>query len=348
MLGFFRREARALPWRADRSWYRVLVSEMMLQQTRVETVVPYFERWMARFPTAARLAAASEEEVLGAWQGLGYYARARNLHSAVREIVTTRAGKIPEDAAELQDLPGVGRYTAGAVASIAFGRPAPIVDGNVRRVLARLSDSPSPSASTLWAWAGALVDPEDPGGFNQGLMELGATVCVPGEPICGRCPLSPLCGAFERGTAATRPLPRPRQRPPAFIEAAVVLLQAREGPCRVLLRRRPEEGLLAGMWELPGAGVPAAEVAETVARDLAGAFVHGSCFVAGLTPVDHAFTHRRVRYLPFLFTVPMSTARLVEPCVGIRWVEAGPAMAALPIPAAQRKILTLALETDQG
>ena len=189
LLGHFDRSRRALPWRSERTPYRVMVSEFMLQQTRVETVIPYYERWLRRFPGWEALADAGEDEVLRAWTGLGYYRRARNLHRAARVVRERFGGELPKEPAALKRLPGVGEYTAGAVASIAFGRAVPAVDGNVRRVLCRILDVAAPTAGRLREEAARLVDPGRPGDFNEALMELGATVCTPRAPGCGGCPV---------------------------------------------------------------------------------------------------------------------------------------------------------------
>jgi A/G-specific adenine glycosylase len=212
LLSWYDENRRDLPWRAGPGVapdpYRVWISEVMLQQTRVETVRPYFERWMLRFPTLHALAAAPSEEVMKAWEGLGYYSRARNLHAAVREVSDRFGGEIPDDPAAFRALPGVGRYTSGAVLSIAFGRPEPVVDGNVRRVFARLADDPAPADRRLWEMAGEIVEGERPGDLNQALMELGATVCTPRSPRCGACPIAPHCAARAVGTQEIRPAPR--------------------------------------------------------------------------------------------------------------------------------------------
>jgi A/G-specific adenine glycosylase len=307
---------------------------------------------MERFPTAEGLASADLGEVLGAWQGLGYYARARHLHAAVREVVQRRKGEAPDNPEELLTLPGVGPYTAGAVASIAFGRPAPAVDGNVRRVLARLADSPDPSAATLRAWAGALVDPADPGGFNQGLMELGAQLCVPRNPACGRCPIRRHCLAASRGTVPERPARKRRPPPRDIIEVVLVLARGEPGRERVLLRRRPERGLLGGMWELPGVSVGAGDVPETLALGLAAAWARNPRLVSRLARLDHAFTHRRVAYLPFLFRAEGATGRagISSPRsdgATFRWARLRSEVGALPLPAAQRRIVDTAFSPYQ-
>ena len=324
LLAFFREEKRDLPWRSDPDPYSVLVSEVMLQQTRVETVIPYFKRWIERFPDLTKLAEADDQEVLRAWQGLGYYSRARNLHRTVREVASRFNGRIPDDPGVLQALPGIGPYTAGAVASIAFGVPIAAVDGNARRVLARLTDEASPSPTALRGWATTLVDPNDPGGFNQALMELGAQICVPRSPNCGVCPVNTLCRARQAGTQEARPARKVRRPVPSVVEAIVGLVYRGDGDLRVLLRRRPPRGLLGGMWELPGAEVPESESPAETAMDLAARLTDvstqvrvgtsgetecpspgrmGPHLMHQLDSVDHSFTHRRVRYVPFVFSV---------------------------------------------
>jgi len=340
-----------MPWRQDPDPYAILVSEFMLQQTRVETVEPYFVRWMQRFPDVETLAAADLDDVLRHWAGLGYYARARNLHQTAREISERYGGRVPEGVESLRTLPGVGPYTAGAVASIAFSQPVPAVDGNARRVFARLMDHPAPTPRELHRWVEALVDPVDPGAFNQAIMELGATLCLPRNPRCKACPVPDHCAARVAGTQDERPAPRPRPDPPHFREAVAVL--TREGPGRdwVLLRRRPRDGLLGGMWEFPGAEVGASQdpgaVASAVARELYGALGGDPEGVelgrpTPLEPLDHAFSHRRLRYLPFRIrlapaSLPDRTLVPVEG-TGLRWVRPGED-AGLALPAAQRKLL---------
>jgi A/G-specific adenine glycosylase len=257
LVDWYRQEKRDLPWRRTRDPYAIWVSEIMLQQTRVAAVVPYWERWMARFPSAEALAAAELDEVLAAWSGLGYYGRARNLHRGAREVVARHGGTLPCSAAELRALPGVGRYTAGAIASMAFDLPEPLVDGNVARVLARLfaietDVKASATQRRLWQLAAQLVPASAPGDFNQGLMELGAVVCVPGQPRCERCPLAASCQARAAGRQGELPVVA-RRRP----DADKPLLQATAGWMirrgRLLLARRRPEGLFGGLWELPQA-----------------------------------------------------------------------------------------------
>lgn len=310
LLAFFDERRRDLPWRRTTDPYRIWVSEVMLQQTRVETVIPYYERWLERFPTLEALADADEAEVLKAWEGLGYYSRARNLHRAAAVVRERHAGRVPEDADALRALPGVGDYTAGAVGSIAFGRAEPAVDGNVRRVLSRLFDLDDPAPAGLRRLAKSLVPDERPGDFNQALMELGATVCVPKGPACGVCPVADLCLARVHGTVGERPAPRKARALPED-EVATAVLVAPTG--RLLLVRRPGRGLLGGMWEMPGVPLSAGESAATAVvrlrADLGLAATDGDDEGRPMPPVVHTFSHRRTTYRP----VRLGVAEEAEP-----------------------------------
>ena len=338
LLGFYDAERRDLPWRGEEDPYRVWVSEIMLQQTRVETVIPYYKEWMERFPDLESLALAEEDEVLRMWQGLGYYSRARNLLGAARLVRETYRGEIPSSASGLRALPGVGEYTAGAVASIAYGEVVPAVDGNVRRVFSRLFDLPEPSAADLRLLAQALVDPVRPGDFNQALMELGAVTCTPGSPDCPSCPLVGLCLARSRGTQGERPLGKNRKPTPESEMVVVVPVAGEDGTHRFLLRKRPPTGLLAGMWEFPSAdlsnGVRPIDAALALALELG--LGKGSI---GLGAVPHVFSHLKVLYHPFLF--PGEAGKGGGPTG--RWLTLEE-IGRVPVPVAQGKILDAALE----
>ena len=258
LLEWFGAHQRELPWRSDPTPYRVWVSEVMLQQTQVVTVIPYFERWMEAFPDIEALATADQERVLQLWSGLGYYRRARMLHKAAQQLHAQGVDTLPDTVPELLKIPGVGRYTAGAIASIAFGRPAPIVDGNVIRLLCRLYaiDGDPRSAANLrriWSHAEALVPEARPGDFNQAMMELGSTVCTPKKPACLLCPVQRHCVALAQGRVSELPeaRKRARQRP---MHLAAALLRRDD---RYLLRQRPSEGLFGGLWEFINVEVPA-------------------------------------------------------------------------------------------
>ncbi len=254
LLAWFRANPRPMPWRGHPDPYAVWVSEIMLQQTQVDTVRPYFGRFLAAFPTIRALADAPDEPLLKAWEGLGYYTRARNLRKAARLLVETRGGALPQTAAELRALPGVGDYTAAAIASICFREPIPVVDGNVARVFARRNllrgdfRKPAPRrALAAWLTPHAAAS-GDPGAFNQAMMDLGARVCVPRAPSCLLCPLRPGCRAAAEGRQADFPEPPPRKALPERRAEALILRDARG---RLLLARHPGERLLAGFWELP-------------------------------------------------------------------------------------------------
>jgi A/G-specific adenine glycosylase len=292
LLSWFAAHKRDLPWRADRDPYRVWISEAMLQQTRVETVRPYYERFMARFPTLEVLANAPIEDVLAAWSGLGYYRRARTLQAAARAIVAEHGGAFPRDRESLLALPGIGPYTAGAIASIAFDAPEPLLDGNVARVFCRLfaRDGDPTSAglrAELWQLARDLLPrKESCGDWNQALMELGALVCTPRDPGCDACPLRAHCRAAEQGRASELPRPRAR-RPMIHVELSIAAVVDGD---RWLLERRPRSGRMAELWQLP-----------TLERTRAGLFptswpagveIHVD---AELGAVRHTITHHRIR-----------------------------------------------------
>jgi A/G-specific adenine glycosylase len=302
LLGHYDRRRRDLPWRGETDPYRIWVSEVMLQQTRVDTVIPYYMRWMGLFPDVEALARATRDEVLLAWQGLGYYRRAARLHEAAHVLRERHGGALPASHEGLRALPGVGEYTAGALASIAFGEAVPAVDGNVRRVLSRLFDRARPTAAWLRSTAALLVDPGRPGDWNQALMELGATVCTPREPACPRCPLAEECAACRAGTQNHRPAPPERRDVPTATFATAVVVDA-EG--RALLVRRPEDGLLGGMWSFPerevrvGEGAAAREASREAARQ-AGATLTDARPALPLGEVRHRFTHLDARYRPLV------------------------------------------------
>ena len=353
LLSFFREESRDLPWRQASDPYRIWVSEIMLQQTRVETAVPYYREWVRRFPDLEALADAEEEEVLELWAGLGYYARARNLHSAARVVRDRFGGCLPRDPDTLRELPGVGEYTAGAVASIAFGVAVPAVDGNVRRVLARIHDVENPTPAQLRTWAGELVDPDSPGEFNQALMELGSTVCRPWDPHCSRCPVEGHCLAAKRGTARERPAAKRAPRVRRMDVGVAIPVRPGDGGtqgARVLIRRRPREGLLGGTWEFPGAEASGPESAREAAV-LAAAEEGWSDVEVGpaLPTVRHRFSHRAAEYRPFLFIAQRTSEPRGED-EDTSSVEAGTAdrawvavdeLGRVALPAAQRKIAEL-------
>ena len=373
LLAWFRRGHRDLPWRRTRDPYAIWISEIMLQQTRVDTVKAYFHRFMAELPTVEALAAAPEDQVLTLWSGLGYYSRARNLHAAAGEIVTRYGGRFPREPEAVRGLPGIGPYTAGAILSIAFAQQAPILDGNVIRVLARLralTERPDSAAGKrlYWSLAEALVPParsapsrgdggdresggpaeapsgqpndppNDPGDFNQALMELGATVCLPQRPVCLVCPLAELCQARLTGDPEAYP-PKKEAKAVPVIEVVTLVVRAQG---RVLLCRRPSLGLWGGLWEPPTLERPPEEpldetLRRLVSERLAAELPTGQA--VPLAPFVHVLSHRELRFQPFLLEVGPAAApspsperdEALERRVGgyqaRRWITAGEPLA---------------------
>jgi A/G-specific adenine glycosylase len=291
-----------LPWRRSQDPYAIWVAEVMLQQTQVATVIPYYERWMARFPDVEALAAASLEEVLKLWEGLGYYGRARNLHAAAAAVSDDYGGQMPESVDELMNLKGIGRYTAGAIASIAFDRPAPVLDGNVIRVFSRLWDieedvTRAETKKRMWLMAGQMVDRERPGDFNQALMELGQKICLLALPLCHQCPLTGLCLSRKRGTQSERPVRPPRKKTPHYDLTAGIIMGKDD---RLLIARRPIDGLLGGLWEFPGGNKAAGETLPEALRRNVNEDLGIDIEVGRLLgKVNHAYTHVRITVYAF-------------------------------------------------
>ena len=295
LLNWYHRHGRTnMPWRDHPDSYAVWVSEIMLQQTRVETVIPYFERWMKLFPDVNALANASEQDVLNAWEGLGYYSRARNLHKAAKIVASKFNGELPRDLTELRSLPGIGRYTVGAIASMAFGMDEPTLDGNLRRVFSRLfdvdefADSPA-GEKILWELAAKNLPKGQAGDYNQALMDLGATICVPKNPRCLICPLMKICESRKNGTQEIRPVLKPKKATPHYVHAAAVIINRG----RVLLAQRPADGLLGGMWEFPNGRVNA-DPAKELTKVLKAAYKLQVKRKEALGIVQHAYTHFKV------------------------------------------------------
>ncbi len=301
LLTWYSKHKRDLPWRRTKDPYRIWVSEVMLQQTQVDTVIPYYRRWLKRFPTIRALARASLDEVLKVWEGLGYYSRARNLHKAAKVIVKRHKGKFPKEFEAILALPGIGRYTAGAIASIAFGLPYPVLDGNVSRVFVRLYAISKPPAlpkiqQELWQHAEKLLPRKMPGDFNQALMELGAKVCLPKKPLCLFCPVTTHCEARQLGMEETLPAKSPKRKIP-LLEVAVAILKDGD---RYFIQRRPPEGLLGGLWEFPGGKIESGEKPEScLRRELKEELGVKAKITRKLPAVKHAYTHFRVILHPF-------------------------------------------------
>ena len=299
LLNWYHRHGRTLPWRDHLDPYAVWVSEIMLQQTRVETVIPYFEKWMNLFPNVHALANASEQDVLNIWEGLGYYSRARNLHKAAKIVASKFNGELPRDLIDLRSLPGIGRYTVGAIASMAFGMDEPTLDGNLRRVFSRLfdvsvaADSPV-GEKILWELAAQNLPKGQAGDYNQALMDLGSAICVPKNPRCLLCPLMKICESRKNGTQEIRPVLKPKKSVPHYIHAAAVIINRG----RVLLMQRPPDGLLGGMWEFPNARVEA-DPAKELTKVINAAYSLKVKKKEALGVVQHAYTHFKVTVYAF-------------------------------------------------
>jgi len=351
LVAWHRKHQRAMPWRTGpagaRDPYAVWVSEVMAQQTRLETVQAYFRRWMARFPTVEALAQADLQEVLKLWEGLGYYARARNLHRAAQLVVEQHGGRLPADRKALLALPGIGEYTVGAILSMAFGQAEPLLDGNVKRVLSRLADLDRPiqEAATLkelWSLARELVQagPADQAGLvNEGLMELGSLVCTPKAPDCPACPLADLCLAAQRGVQAQRPVTRPRRRTPHYQVTAAVIWQGEPYRSRLLIAQRPETGMLGGLWEFPG-GKLEPEDPDLVAclrREIQEELGMAIAVGAPIAQVKHAYSHFRITLHAF-HARPVQGEPQAIGCADWRWVRLED-LDAFPFPVTDQKII---------
>lgn len=325
LLAWIQVARRDLPWRRDRRPYAVWIAEVMLQQTQAATVAPYFERWMRRFPDLPTLANAPLDDVLKAWEGLGYYARARHLHQAARQVMAQYGGELPADQRALLSLPGIGRYTAGAILSLAFGQRAAVLDGNVRRVLCRLYDIASDPKETateaqLWQLATALVEAvaeREAGPLNEALMELGSLICTPRKPDCAACPVADLCLARARGVEAERPVMRPRPQLPHHTAVAGIIQDA-DGA--YLLIRRPATGLLGGLWGFPGGvlaeGEPLDAGLRRTIREQIGVEVLPD---AAIGRIEHAYTHFRVTLHAFRCRLIAGQPEPLQ-CAAVRWV----------------------------
>jgi len=321
-----------LPWQNTRDAYRVWLAEIMLQQTQVVTVVPYYRRFLAAFPDVRSLAGAQLDRVLEQWSGLGYYRRAHHLHEAAKAIVERHGGAFPRETQAIATLPGVGRSTAAAIAVFAFGARAAILDGNVRRVIARhrgVEGFPGAAKveAELWALVESLLPDTDIEIYTQALMDLGATVCTRASPCCGECPLAGDCVALRDGRTATLPSPRPTKRVPQ--RAVRVLVIERAGT--LLLEKRPPAGIWAGLWSLPEV-----DVATDIARHCKARFAANVVVGAALPAIEHAFTHFRLTILPQRVTARTWPARAEAP--GLEWLTRDDALAAA-LPAPIRKLL---------
>jgi A/G-specific adenine glycosylase len=325
LLPWFMENRRSMPWRSNRTPYRVWISELMLQQTRVDQATPYFRRFMKRFPSLKSLAGASQEDVLKLWQGLGYYSRARNLHKAARIIVAEMNGRFPTDPEEIIRLPGIGSYTAAAIGSLAFNKDLAVLDGNVIRVLSRLHaytrDTRSSAArKELQQMAEALLVKGNAGRYNEAMMELGATVCLPGNPKCDVCPVASACMAARSGCPTDYPVKAPRKKVPHIIVGAAVV-RNRKGD--VLIAQRREEDMLGGLWEFPGGKQESGEtIQQCIVRELKeelGVNVEVEDF---LVTVQHAYSHFTMDMHTYFARIRSGRPRPLH-CQDYRWVPIG-------------------------
>jgi A/G-specific adenine glycosylase len=321
LLAWYGENARDLPWRRTRDPYRIWVSEIMLQQTQVDTASGFYDRFFTRFPTVQALATAPLRDVLKAWENMGYYARARNLHKAAKEIVGRFDGGLPQALEELESLPGIGPYTARAVGSIAFDRPVPAVDANVKRVVARLEGIGEPIDQTatkrrIETVAAHLVPEKGAGHFNQALMDLGSTICTPTDPTCAACPLQPECRASRKGTQSAIPVTRKRKPIPHRQMTGAVLLSSNGN---LLLTQRPVDGFLGGLWKLPGGEKQRGESLTTAlsrsVREEVGVEIRPG---KKLGTVEAVYSHFRVTLHLDRATIVSGSPRKLT-CHGFKW-----------------------------
>ena len=345
LLDWFSQNARDLPWRRTRDPYAIWVSEIMLQQTQVKTMLPYFHRWVARFPDAPSIAEAPEDEILRFWEGLGYYARARNIRKAAQMMVTEYGGEVPGDFDSIRKLPGIGRYTAGAIMSFAFNADYPAPDANAGRILARVFDIAHPFGSkefaeTVWRVASNILPPGKARDFNQALMDLGSIVCLSNEPLCAKCPVSCCCAAFREGLIADRPVKARKKTTAQIVRAAAIMVS--EG--RVLIRKRPEIGLMPNLWELPGGEVPEGKSPEQALRhiwlDELGIRLGP---MESLCVIKHSHTSFRVTLYAFWCGGHNPAPGLANKATQLRWASMNE-LEKLAFSSAHRRIIRVALE----
>ncbi|MEM9117228.1 MAG: A/G-specific adenine glycosylase [Cyanobacteria bacterium P01_F01_bin.56] len=338
LLHWYHTQGRQLPWRETRNPYAIWISEIMLQQTQVKTVLPYYQRWLQIFPTVQDLAEADQQAVLKVWEGLGYYARARNLHKAAQAIVEQHDGQFPDTFDAVVALPGIGRTTAGGILSAAFDQSVPILDGNVKRVLARLialRRPPNKALDQLWQLSTALVPTEQARDFNQALMDLGATVCTRHRPACLICPWRSPCAAYNQNVQSEIPMTETRAPlPHKLIGVAVVWNEQGQ----ILIDRRPQKGLLGGLWEFPGGKIEPGETVEAcIRRELQEELAIDVEVGDRLMTIDHTYTHFKVTLNVFHCRHTGGEPQPIE-CDEIRWVEVSE-LEQFPFPKANSQII---------
>lgn len=314
LLSWYEKNKRSLPWRKNRNPYSIWVSEMMLQQTQVKTVLPYYRAFLERFPDINALADASISDVLKNWQGLGYYSRARHMHAAANEVRAAYGGKFPEKAETLRLLPGIGDYTAAAVASMAFNEPVPVVDGNVWRVFSRILADKSPvetGKKKIYDFLKTIIPASDPSSFNQGMMELGSLICTPKNPKCEECPVNAYCRAFQKKEVEKFPVKLPKKIPPK--KNWITLLFLQNG--KILLKERPHRGIWGGLWEFPSIEVKG-NISKKAAEFLSAFRFNKARLGKKLQPIRHSFSHFKVTIHPYPVKV-----NATKEANGYRWID---------------------------
>ncbi|MEM6452200.1 MAG: A/G-specific adenine glycosylase [Cyanobacteria bacterium P01_D01_bin.105] len=340
LLAWYAAQGRDLPWRRTRDPYPIWISEVMLQQTQVKTVIPYYERWLKAFPTVDALAVAEQQSVLKLWEGLGYYARARNLHKAAQQIVQLFGGEFPQTLEEAIALKGIGRTTAGGILSAAFNLPTPILDGNVKRVLARLIALPvipNKALPQLWVISEQILDPNQPRDFNQAIMDLGATLCTRHNPACLLCPWQAHCAAYNQNATTDFPMTQSRQPLPQKT-IGVAVITDKQG--NILIDRRKQEGLLGGLWEFPGGKIEPGETMEQcVSREIKEELGIEIEVGSKLITIDHAYTHFKVTLNVFNCKHLSGDPQPIE-CDEVKWVTLDE-ISDYPFPKANTQIIEL-------
>lgn len=346
LLAWYHQQGRDLPWRHTRDPYAIWVSEIMLQQTQVKTVLPYYHRWLQQFPTLMVLAQADQQTVLKAWEGLGYYARARNLHRAAQIVATEYSGRVPSAYEDIITLPGIGRTTAGGILSAAFNQPLPILDGNVKRILSRLialRQPPSKALNNLWQISETILPVDNPRDFNQALMDLGATLCTRHRPVCLLCPWQSICAAYNQNVQLEIPMTETRAPlPHKHIGVAVVWNEQGQ----ILIDRRPQQGLLGGLWEFPGGKIePDETVEECIRRELQEELAIEVQVGDRLITIEHTYTHFKVTLNVFHGLHVAGDPQTIE-CDEVRWVEVNE-LEQFPFPKANIQIIDVLKSTPK-
>ncbi|MFB6276516.1 MAG: A/G-specific adenine glycosylase [Halothece sp.] len=344
---WYQSQGRKLPWRETSDPYAIWVSEIMLQQTQVKTVIPYYHRWLKEFPDVATLANSPLQSVLKNWEGLGYYARARNLHRAAQQVVNDYQGIFPNQLTDVLSLPGIGRTTAGGILSAAFNQPISILDGNVKRVLARLvglQTPPQKATNYLWQVSDTLLDQNHPREYNQALMDLGATLCTSKQPGCLLCPWRDRCQAFQQNLQTEIPMREPSS-PIPHKQIGVAVIWNDQG--NILIDRRPQEGLLGGLWEFPGGKIEANESVENcIKREIAEELGISVDVGEHLVTINHAYTHFRVTLNVYHCQYLDGEPQPLE-CEEIRWVKPEQ-LSEFPFPKANTKIIDAILQVNSA